>query len=169
MKKLYLLLFILCFNMKANNFQFNALFKPIELTYLYDLYNTHEDKQAELDDMFKIVKKINLKNDTEKKVISYSLFWKAVALTRKQPIVTEQTLYEKNIGVKEEKSFFEVYVQPLLTQLKNYKNFFPGWTARVYLANDLQFLLPKLQDLLRAPVSERTTSSLPLSPEVISM
>ena len=126
---------------------FADYFKPIALDYLYKLYADNGHRRAELDHLFKVDKIYNLQEGTQKKIISYSLFWKATYVSNPQQMVNEQTVYEKNKYIKMNGSFFETYVQPLIEQLKIYKKPFPGWTARLYLAHDLLFLLPQFINL----------------------
>lgn len=146
-----LFILALCGFLSSNNINsketFENLFKPIRLNYLYKLFDSHPEMKEELDHMFKIEKVYHLKDTPNKKIISYSLFWKATNLAMPQPVVNKNTIHEKKHGVKKNSTFYATYVHPLLNQLKVYKKDFPDWTARLYLANDLQFLLPLFLDL----------------------
>ena len=112
------------------------------MTYLYNLLDEHPERKAELDTMFQVEQVYNLKEGTHKKVLSFCLFWKSAYLCDPQQVVNEKTIFEKNKFIKQNKSFYETYVQPLLEQLKVYKTetYPEGWVARVYLAHDLAFL-----------------------------
>ncbi len=62
-----------------------------------------------------------------------------------QPIVTNKSIYQKSPAIKYGSSFYVIYVKPLIKQLKLFKKLYPEeWTARVYLAADLEFLVPQL-------------------------
>ena len=125
---------------------FADYFKPISLEYLYRLVDNHPEKKEELNEMFRVEKIYNLKSGNNKKVLSFSLFWKAGSLNRSQPEVNERTIYMTGTGVKYNESFYDIYLKRLIKQLKNYKKIFKGWTARLYLAHDLKFLLPWFMD-----------------------
>lgn len=123
---------------------FADVFKPLKVEYLYQLLDKHPEMRDKLDDMFRIKKKYNEKRKGNKKVISYSLFWKAPLASQKPPIVNKRTIYSKSATVKRVESFYNMYAVPLMQQLKNFKKFYPDWIARVYLSADLEFLIPKL-------------------------
>lgn len=125
---------------------FPNYFKPISADYLYKLYESHPERKAELDHMFKVEKVYNEKKKTNKIVIAYTLFWKANFLNNVQPVVNEQTIHEPKDYVKKGGiSFYDAYVAPLLIQLTKPKP--EGWTVRLYLANDLKFLIPEFVKL----------------------
>ena len=123
---------------------FADLFKPIGLDYLYMLVDDHAEQKKELDHHFNVEKVYNLKNMPEKEVMSFSLFWKSVFVSGKQPVVNKETIFQTNKKEGEKKTFYDIYVQPLLEQLHAYKEFYPDWIARVYLAHDLKPLVPLL-------------------------
>lgn len=146
MKRLLAFLSIGCFwSIIKSEETFAELFKPIRLKYLYQLVDAHPEMQAELDFLFQIKKAFNVKKSLHKKIIAYSLFWKAPYPGIAQPAITPDSMYDKNLHVKKcNSSFYDVFFEPLLKQLKTYKNYYPDWTARIYLAHDLEFLLPQL-------------------------
>lgn len=123
---------------------FDDVFKPVKVDYLYKLYDKYKGMQRLLDDMFSIKKRYNVKKDDHKKVMSFSLFWKAPYAHMVQPEVNSDAIYQACPTVKGGDSFYSVYVEPLIDQLKKFKKFYPGWIARVYLSSDLEFLVPKL-------------------------
>lgn len=124
---------------------FADIFKPIKLEYLYNLVDKHQDKQDELDAMFKIKKKYNVKKQKNKRVLAYSLFWKAPLAHATSPqTINGDTIHQAASTIKGGGSFYSKYVGPLIKQLRIFRHFFPGWIARVYLAEDLEFLLPML-------------------------
>ena len=128
-------------NLKAETFA--DIFKPLEPQYLYNLVDDHPESQSELNEMFRIESTHNIK-ERSKNVIAYSLFWKSPLISKLQPKVSPTEIHSKGLALKNKnRSFFELYVKPLLEQLKTYDKFYPGWVARVYLAHDLAFLLPE--------------------------
>ncbi len=126
---------------------FEDRFRPFTLDYLYGLFDSQKEKQPELDNLFRVKKLYNVKPLFKKKVMSYSLFWKAPLGTMNQPIVNKDTIYARSSSIKQGRSFYAHYVQPLLHQLKTFKIHYPGWIARIYLAGDLEFLMQQFVDL----------------------
>lgn len=128
------------------------IFIPVHLDYLYALVDAHPERQEELDHMFTIEKTLNIKNVANKKVLAFSLFWKAVFLTHEQPFITKETIFKSNRtqlkknmkkgGKKPVRTFYDKYVRPLFEQIKTAKKVYPGWIPRVYLAKDLELLAP---------------------------
>jgi hypothetical protein len=124
---------------------FSDIFKPLPLKYLYDLVDAHPERAAELDTLFEVQKVHNLKRGHHKKVLAFSLFWKSPNLEIRQPEVNQRTVYQRSPSVKGGLSFYQKYGGPLIRRLKTFKKFYPHWIARVYLAKDLSFLIPRLQ------------------------
>ncbi len=121
-----------------------TVYKPFPLNYLYKLVESNPATRNNLSRLFNVTKKFNLQPGKKKKVIAYSLFWKARFKHHHQPIVNEKTIYNRTSTVKKNDSFNHLYVEPLIKQLEAIKHIFPRWIARIYLAHDLKFLIPRL-------------------------
>jgi hypothetical protein len=136
--------FFFCCDLNAEKETFADIVKPIKPEYLYKLYDKHKGMHTLLDTMFSVKRCYNVKRCRHKRIMSYSLFWKAPYIHMTQPEVSSNTIYQACQTVKGGESFYSVYVEPLIDQLSQFKRFYPGWTARVYLSSDLEFLVPKL-------------------------
>lgn len=99
--------------------RFSDRYKPLNLDYLYNLVDSHPEMKNELDEMFRIKEKHNLKKRDQKKIIAYSLFWKSPHLSRPSPTVNKKTIYKPHYDKSE--SFYDKYLQPLLHQVATAK------------------------------------------------
>lgn len=113
---------------------FDQVFKPLGIHYLYDLYDSHPEFHETLDSYFRIKRIINPRKST--KVISYSLFWKP------QQDVTIEKVFEKRRFKNKDTSFFEHFVKPIISNIEYFKSTEKRTTLRIYLAADLEFLIP---------------------------
>jgi hypothetical protein len=145
MNKLLSLLFFIAFANDLMGVTFADIYRPLKLSYLYNLYDCHPEKRAFLDNLFKIKKVYQRQPVSKKKVLSYSLFFKPPFLHMNQPKINEKSIYQNNAAIKHYSSFNTIYLKPLINQLKTFRNHYPAdWIARVYVAADLEFLVPKL-------------------------
>ncbi len=125
--------------------RFSEVFPPVYLNELYDLVEQSPETKEELDALFKVARKINELPGNDKKIIAYSLFWKPSHTGLSVPIVNKQTVYQsKNEDRLEDKTFYQTYVKPLSITLSKIPKIYPGWGVRIYLANDLAFLIDDL-------------------------
>lgn len=143
-KNRYIFAVLALFGSRMRPETFADAFKPLRLPYLYKLFDKHQEKHKELNAMFAIKRKYNVKNVRQKRVIAYSLFCKGPRLKDRNPSVSPQKIHVPSKSIKKGGSFYDIYVRPLIRQLRVFRRFFPGWIARVYLASDLAFLVPKL-------------------------
>lgn len=145
LSKILLLSLVFFFYSLPKELTFADYFKPLKLDYLYNLLDEHQEEKKKLDKMFKVKKIYNLNKVKGKKVVSYSLFCKSDFTWDKQPSVKKGTIYKKSAAYGHKaQPFYTSYVQPLINQLRELKTLFPGWVARIYLAHDLEFLVPSL-------------------------
>lgn len=145
---------------------FADAFRPFKVSYLYKLVDEHVEHQQELNEMFEIKEMHNVKRGYKKKILAYSLFWKLDQRKGKkgaQPEVNQATIYQNYPTIKKGKSFYTVYVKPLIRQLRIFKKFYPDWISRIYLAHDLKFLIPQLS-LPDVEIFVMTSSSIGASP-----
>lgn len=123
---------------------FAEVFKPLRLKYLYTLFDNHPERHSELNAMFAIKNTYNVKGGNKKKVIAYSLFWKPPFADGPMPVISEEAMYRPSPSVKRNQPFYDKFIKSLLAQVAMVKRHFPGWIMRVYLADDLKFLIPRL-------------------------
>jgi hypothetical protein len=122
---------------------FDQVFKPISLDYLYQLFDDHPESKEMLDEFFKVKQVIHPLNKKNKKLVAYSLFWKCTSLNGQQPVVNPNTIHDPALGRKGE-SFHSYYVNPMKKVIKYFKENEKNTVVRIYLANDLEFLVPEL-------------------------
>lgn len=123
-----------------NVLDFREWQKPLTPEYLYQLVDYHPEEKQRLDSYFKVQKIYNLQPGSDKKVISYSLFMKYAYEEQGAPVVNRETIHVVSERYKG-KSWYELYAAPLVRSLTDIKTYYPGWTARIYLANDLAFMI----------------------------
>ncbi len=124
---------------------FANFYKPLTVNYLYQLIGKHPHLGLKIQKLFKVKKKYNVHEMSGKKVISFSLFWKSRFKQGHQPKISPESIYQTTSTTRTNQSFNSLYVEPLIKQLKVLKKYYPGWIARIYLAHDLEFLVPRLQ------------------------
>lgn len=112
------------------------VFKPLPVDYLYHLYDQHPETHEVLDSYFRVKQKLNYKK--EKKVLTYSLFWKP------QDNVNYETIHQKRWMKGKQTSFYAIYVNPLKKNISYFKKKEPQTRIRIYLAADLEFLVQDL-------------------------
>ena len=149
------LLYCFC---KANAAEtvFSDIFKPLKPLHLYNLVDKASDEQKrELDSYFAVLEKYNLQLGEEKRVISYSLFWKAPHLEWGNTVISREAIHEVDPNRLQGKSFYERYLSPLLQSIENVPTIYPGWVVRIYLAQDLAFLIEAFFVTVQIPLLRR--------------
>lgn len=85
----------------------------------------------------------------KKHVVAVTLFWKHVnGEDPELPVPTRQLLIDaRRLGLVKRFSPWESYIEPMFVHSREAMRRHPHVTFRVYLASDLEFLLPELVDL----------------------
>lgn len=121
--------------------KFSELYRPCTPEYLYHFFDHYSDQET-LNSYFRVQRIYNFHPGNKKKVISYSLFWKMPFLTQESVVVNRQTIHEVRPHRMKGRSFYELYCAPLLQSIRDViPRLYPGWVVRIYLANDLAFLI----------------------------
>lgn len=121
------------------------VFHPISLQTLYTTFDEHYEEQEELNEMFRVQKIYNPIGNSHKKVVSFSLFWKAPYPDEFAPVITEYSVFNEIVQFSRKKcSFYEKYVSPMVQNIQRHHELHPNWVFRIYLASDLEFLVPKI-------------------------
>jgi hypothetical protein len=101
-------------------------------------------ERAELEMFHGVAKVFNAQNKPH--IVSVSLFWKHVR--ESDPDLPEPTrelmMNAKQLGLVRRFSPWECYVEPLLNRVPGLRELYPDVVFRVYLALDLDFLIPDL-------------------------
>ena len=114
-----------------------------EMVEEYEKLATEAEK-SELETLYGVERIFNAQDQSH--VVSFSLFWKPVRSTDPQlPKPTRERMKNaKQLGLVHRFDPWEHYVEPLLRETPNLREQFPHVSFRVYLALDLDFLIPDL-------------------------
>ena len=114
-----------------------------EMVEEYERMATQAEK-SELETFHGVEKVFNAQDQPH--IVSVSLFWKHVR--ESDPNLPEPTrelmMNAKQLGLVRRFSPWETYVEPLLYHVPSLRAQYPGVVFRVYLAQDLEFLIPDL-------------------------
>ncbi len=145
--------------------QFSDVFKPISIKYLNELFDSaNPEKQEELNHHFHIKKIYGARPDNNKYITSYSLFWKSTHTSLPQPLVNEESIHEIRTFSRATSSFYNYYVAPMIQTIKKRAQLHPKWVPRIYLAADLEFMVPHLQEQTKAEIYLMASSSIAHNP-----
>ena len=119
-------------------------------------YEEHatEDEKEEMEQLFGVEKVINLparsqSQQSPHEIVSVTLFWKHVGMDDPDlPPPTPETLLDaERMGLVKRFSPWEAYIEPMTMFTKPMREEHPDVELRVYLASDLEFLVPELTAL----------------------
>lgn len=90
-----------------------------------------------------------IQGDATKEILSVTLFWKHVGIQDPEiPAPTRLSMVDAaRLGLVKRFSPWEAYIEPMRQHTRGAVSEFPEVTFRVYLASDLEFLIPELTDL----------------------
>lgn len=127
-------------NSRDNVLDFRQWRKPVAPDYLYQLVDDHPEEKERLDSYFRVQKVFNLQPGNQKRVLAYSLFMKFAFQEYGEPVVNRESIYMKDCRYKGT-SWYERYAERLISNIENVQVFYPNWIVRIYLSNDLAFLI----------------------------
>ncbi len=114
-----------------------------EMVEQFDLLATEAEK-TELEELHGIARVFNAQNKPH--IFSVSLFWKHTRECEPDlPLPTRERMKNaRRLGLARRFDPWEHYVEPLLNHVPRLKKQYPSVAFRVYLARDLEFLIPDL-------------------------
>lgn len=107
--------------------------------------NATRTERATLEDLLGVAQVIN--RQSKPHIVATSLFWKPLDICNPQlPTPTEELIRNaQQLGLVQRYAPWSYYVEPILNGARQLAQSHPEVTVRVYLASDLEFLVPHLK------------------------